>query len=147
MDRAHLDRHSLSEARSISVSVLRWTSAILAVCLAPSLVALGAQVAYIDAQGRSWRQVNEAIAHSWESVAQRCPVDGVTPCSGILGTQDLTGWVWATDQRIAELFGKFMPGITAAGSLSGSPCVLPVLSFLSTFIPTYSGYTTFCANF
>lgn len=103
MDHAHLDRLSLLKARTISLSALRWTSVILSVGIVPASIALGAQVACIDAQGRSWRQVTETIAHSWESVAQRCPVDGVTPCSGTLGTQDLTGWVWATEQRIGGL--------------------------------------------
>lgn len=40
-----------------------------------------------------------------------------------------------------------MPGITAAGSLSGNARVFPGLSFLGTFTPTYSGYTTFSASF
>lgn len=125
----------------------RCGAAILAALGISSSLALGAQVAYVDAQGRSWRQVTETIGQSWEAVAERCPVDGVTPCSGTLGSQDLTGWVWATDQQVAELFEEFMPGIAAAGSLSGNACVLPGLSFLGTFTPTYAGYTTFGASF
>jgi len=118
-----------------------------AAALLPVLTADAAQVAFVDAQGRSWRQVTETIGASWQAIAQRCPVDGSTPCAGTLGNQDLTGWVWATNEQVAELFEEFMPGIAAAGSLSGGNCVLPGLGFLSTFNPTYSGYTTFGASF
>jgi hypothetical protein len=106
-----------------------------------------AQIAYVDAQGRSWRQVTETVGASWQSIAQRCPVDGTTPCAGVLGQQDLTGWVWATDAQVAELFEEFMPGISEAGSLSGSNCVLPGLWITGTFTPTWSSYTTFGASF
>ncbi|MCE2883779.1 MAG: hypothetical protein LW806_02620 [Planctomycetaceae bacterium] len=115
--------------------------------LVPGIAADAAQVAFIDAQGRSWRQVTETIGSSWQAIAQRCPVDGVSPCTGTLGGQDLAGWVWATDEQVAGLFEEFMPGISEAGSLSGGNCVLPGLGFLSTFDPTYAGYTTFGASF
>lgn len=106
-----------------------------------------AQIAFVDAQGRSWRQVTETANRSWQAIAERCPTDGVTPCAGLLGTQDLTGWIWATDAQVAELFEEFMPGIAEAGSLSGGICVLPGLGFTSTFHPTWSSYTTFGASF
>jgi hypothetical protein len=118
-----------------------------AAALMPVLAADAAQVAFVDAQGRSWRQVTETIGYSWQAIAQRCPVDGTTACAGMLGSQDLTGWVWATDEQVAGLFEEFMPGITAAGSLSGGNCVLPGLALLGTFIPTSSTYTTFGASF
>ncbi len=118
-----------------------------ATALIPLPAANAAQIAFVDAQGRSWRQVTETIGSSWQAIAERCPVDGVTACSGTLGSQDLSGWVWATDDQVAELFEEFMPGISAAGSLSGGNCVLPGLGFLGTFTPTSSTYTTFGASF
>lgn len=106
-----------------------------------------AQIAFVDAQGRSWRQVTETANRSWLAIAERCPVDGVTPCSGTLGTQDLTGWIWATHDQVAELFEEFMPGVTELGSVSGGACVLPGLGFTNVFTPTWSSYTTFGASF
>lgn len=122
-------------------------SIVLALQSTASTGAVAAQVAFVDAQGRSWRQVTETIGASWTTLAQRCPVDGATPCSGSIGNQSLAGWVWATDEQVAELFEEFMPGISAAGTLSGNNCVLPGLAFTGTFIPTSSTYTTFGASF
>lgn len=120
-------------------------AAVAASCLLHSTAL--ADVAYVDSQGRTWRQVDETISHTWTVVAQRCPTDGSTPCTGTLGNRDVTGWVWATDAQVAEMFEEFMPGIEEAGFLSGGICVLPGLGFLNTFRPTFASYTTFGASF
>ena len=117
----------------------------MAVCI--TTPALSAEVAYVDGRGRSWRQVTETMNRSWLAIAERCPVDGTTPCAGTLGSQDLTGWIWATHDQVAELFEEFMPGVTELGSVSGGACVLPGLGFTSVFTPTWSSYTTFGASF
>jgi hypothetical protein len=35
--------------------------------------------------GMEWRQLYETTGLSWDQVAQICPRDGATPCSGSIG--------------------------------------------------------------
>jgi hypothetical protein len=60
-------------------------------------------VAYIDAQGRQWRQLDFTTGQSWNQIAAKCPVGGVTPCTGSINNQNITGWVWATRDQVEEM--------------------------------------------
>ena len=67
-----------------------------------------------DGNGKQWRQLYETQGLSWSQVAQICPRDGATPCSGSIGPRDLTGWVWATDTQVIALMGQYAPAILTA---------------------------------
>lgn len=64
-----------------------------------------------DGQGREWRQLTETTGLSWDQVAQVAPQDGVTAIEGMVGGRNLTGWVWATDAQVADLFSLWVPTI------------------------------------
>lgn len=117
--------------------------------LAAALLATqaSAQVAYTDAQGREWRQVVQTVSVSWNAAAAVCPQDGVTPCDGVASGRDLTGWVWATRAQVREMLVEWAPDLADFDSVSGGAYVLPGLSFLDTFAPTFGSYTTFGASF
>lgn len=116
-------------------------------CLAASAVFVLTSVvfsqAYVDAQGREWRQTAASINATWNQIAAIAPTDGVTPAQGFLNGQDLTGWVWATRQQVTELYSEFVPEIAQSPSLGGSAYTLAGLYFLGVFQPTSQFYTTF----
>src|SRR3954463_16114568 len=63
----------------------------------------GAQVPPVDdAHGKEWRQLTDTVGVSWNQVAEVCPGDGISACSGAIDDLDLTGWVWATDAQLIE---------------------------------------------
>jgi hypothetical protein len=93
-----------------------------------------------DGHGKEWRQVKETIGLSWEQVAAVCPTDGVTPAASAVNGVDLTGWVWATQEQVTELFSLWVPEILEMPSLGGPNYVLPAIFFTSTFTPTFAFY-------
>ncbi len=102
----------------------------------------------LDNDGKQWRQLYETMPASWSQVAQVCPRDGVTPCSGSIGSKVLTGWVWATAEQVVELMGAYEPAILTANppSVSGDAYFGSAQTFLGEmrwtgYISTYTGYT------
>lgn len=120
-----------------------FASTILITGLAIAPRAADAQVAYVDAQGRQWRQMTGTTGLNWNQVDAVCPTDGVTPCSGMLGGVNTDGWVWATQTQVMELFSETVPEIADTLSVGGSAYVLQGLSFFGGFKPTFEYYTTF----
>lgn len=112
------------------------------VALLASTIA-SAQIAYVDTQGREWRQVDGLVNVTWLQVEAICPTDGITPCAGSLAGIDLSGWVWANTDQVTELFAEFVPQIVGQPSLGGPSLVLPALFFFGSFAPTFEFYTTF----
>lgn len=102
-----------------------------------------AQVPYIDAQGREWRQMPGTTNSTWDQIDAVCPNDGFTPCAGSVGGVDLTGYVWATRTQVLELLSEFLPDIADELTLGGPAYTLPGLGFFGSFKPTFEFYTTF----
>lgn len=107
-------------------NAVSFLAAILALGVAPASPAQWGGVAYVDSHGRQWRQLNASTGATWNQVASMCPVDGVTPCTGVLNNQSITGWVWASraqvQQMLAELganVGSCSSGSTASGNVFG----------------------------
>jgi hypothetical protein len=67
----------------------------------------------------------------------------VTPIQGSLGATDLSGWVWATRDQVAEMLSEFAPDILRTPTLAGAEYVLSGLNLFSSFRPTFEYYTTF----
>lgn len=82
-----------------------------AACATPASFAQWSVVAYHDNQGRHWRQLNMTVGRTWDFVASKCPTDGVTPCTGTINNQDITGWVWATHAQVQELLAELGAGV------------------------------------
>jgi hypothetical protein len=78
-----------------------------AVALAAACTAGTAQ-AYDDGAGHLWAQVANTQGITWNEVAAVCSLDGVTACDGVASGRDLTGWVWATQQQVLDLFNQFL---------------------------------------
>lgn len=90
---------------------------------------------YSDGAGKRWRQPIATTSLSWTQVASVCPRDGLTPCTGIIAGKDLSGWVWATESQVAQLFSLWAPEIltnrtAAAGNLWAG------IGLTNVFIPT-----------
>jgi len=103
------------------VSVMGWRSLGGALVVGVAALTLGVQPASaappdpVDGgNGTEWRQLYETTGLSWNQLAGICPRDGVTPCSGSVGSTSLTGWVWATDAQVVGLMGRFAPAILTA---------------------------------
>lgn len=130
--------------RRTSLSLVPRSVASCSFALLASLADLAvAQAPYVDAQGRTWRQLPGTTGRTWNSFAAVCPTDGVTPCSGLSGGLDLTGYVWATQTQVLEMFSEFLPEIADELALGGAAYTLPALGFFGSFKPTYEFYTTF----
>jgi hypothetical protein len=77
-----------------------------------------ATAGYIDtATGRTWRQVSDLKNWSWTELASVCNVS-TGACTGSLGSVNVAGWTWASDQDVRELWNDFgIPIGTADGPL------------------------------
>ena len=94
-----------------------------------------AQAGVDDLRGKEWRHLNEATGLTWNQVAQLCPQDGISPCVGSINGRKLTGWVWATEPHVVELFGYYVPEIltSPAFSVAGTQYFALATQFQSTF--------------
>jgi hypothetical protein len=120
-------------------------------------VALGAvqsaHAGVADLHGREWRRLDETNGITWSQVAQLCPQDGTSPCTGSINGRNLTGWMWATESQVVELFSDYAPEILNSPTLSvgGYEYVVPATAFQGAlgftqhlnFCTTYQG----CVNF
>jgi hypothetical protein len=80
---------------------------------------LRADVAFVDSQGREWRELTGTTGRTWLAVAGACPTDGVTPCAGALGSLSVDGWVWATREQVQGMLAEFAAAIASEPCLSG----------------------------
>jgi hypothetical protein len=66
-------------------------------------------------------------------VAQVCPRDGVTPCSGAIGPRSFDTWVWATADQVLALMSPYAPELLTADPpfVSGEAYFGPASAFLS----------------
>jgi hypothetical protein len=89
-----------------------------------------AMAAFPD-DGKRWRQLTQTTGMTWSQVAAVCPRDGVSRCSGSIGSRDLTGWVWATDAQVVALMGHYVPAILTADppSVSGPEYLIQAIGF------------------
>jgi hypothetical protein len=97
-----------------------------------------------DGAGREWRQLYETTGVTWNQVAAICPLDGATPCSGSIGSNSYSGWVWATDAQVVEFMSRWEPALAAADppNISGIDYFFSAIDFLSSMRWTFyvSGY-------
>ena len=96
-----------------------------------------------DGHGKQWRQLTETTGASWNEVAQVCPRDGISACAGAAGGSDLTGWVWATDSEVVELFSNYTQDILTNTTVQGQQYFFAASAFLSSFRPTFSFFITY----
>ncbi len=102
----------------------------------PSLgVAASTPLGFSDGQGKLWRQPAATTGLSWNQIATICPRDGLNPCQGVLGSKDLTGWVWASSTQVLQLMALFDPAILTSPT-GGSGSVMAGIGFSSVFTPT-----------
>lgn len=134
---------SMMSFRAVSAA---FASLAAAACIAPAFAG-STEVAYTDSQGREWRQVNLTANFTWSQIAGVCPTDGVTPCSGSLGSVSMNGWVWATREQVVQLFAEFSPAVSKTGQVAGPQYFNPAFGFLfGTFVPTMNEITPFYIN-
>ena len=110
-----------------------------AILVGVSCLATAPSQAAPTANGREWRELYETTGPSWAQVAEVCPRDGVTPCTGTAAGKDLTGWVWATDTQVLDLMDDYVPELatTDPPMLSGPDHFLDGYYFLSVMRWTY----------
>ncbi len=91
---------------------------------------------------KEWNELFPTTGLTWDQVASVCPLDGATPCNGTVGGRNLTGWVWATEAQVLELFERYAPGITTADP-HVSNAFMSGVAFLNEFRWTYYQATTY----
>jgi hypothetical protein len=132
----------------------RLLAAIAPLAVAATTLAQSASVAFVDSQGRQWRELWPSVARTWFEVAAKCPTDGVTPCSGSLGNLDMNGWVWATKDQVQEMMAELAPVAAKDGCFWGAPYAPQAWSVLGYFdsLPSFefvnsvSGWTSTVAT-
>jgi RTX calcium-binding nonapeptide repeat (4 copies) len=87
-----------------------------------------------------WRQLTQTTGLTPDQIAQVCPRDGETRCSGTVGNRDLSGWVWATGAQVHALMGLYEPAILTADppAVSGPEYLGSAMEFLEDMAPTHS---------
>jgi hypothetical protein len=88
-------------------------------CLAVSIVVLaGGSPAWAldDGNGKLWRQVADTTGVTAAEVAQVCPQDGATRCSGSAGGRVFTDWIWATADQVVRPDGQLRARDPCGGS-------------------------------
>jgi hypothetical protein len=104
----------------------------------------GAQAAPVDdGHGKEWRQLTDTVGVSWNQVAEICPRDGISACSGAIDDLDLSGWVWATDAQVIELFSYYTPDILKNPTVAGVSYFFSGSLFLSKIRPTEMIFITY----
>jgi hypothetical protein len=103
-------------------------------------------VDFSDGAGKAWRQPIATTSLSWTQVATACPRDGLSPCAGVVSGKDLTGWVWASEAQVAQLFSLWAPEIlidrnAAAGNLWAGIGLTNVFTPTQWFANTYQSST------
>jgi len=99
-----------------------------------------------DGAGKVWRQLTETTGLSWTQVAQVCPRDGASPCSGVIGGRDLRGWIWGTAEQVTALLGQFEPAILTTPTVEGFEQFFSAENFFGSFRPTFSFALTYQAG-
>jgi hypothetical protein len=103
-----------------------------------------------DGNGRQWMQLTTTVGLTPGSVAQVCPRDGESRCSGSVGGKDLSGWVWATADQVVELMAMFEPALLTADppQVGGPDYFGSAFTFLGVMQPTFeaNGYGFFHAS-
>lgn len=104
--------------------------------------------AYNDGAGQEWRQPSGLLGVGRLTRAEieaACPVDGVTPCRGLLAGVDMNDWVWATDAQVRALFGRYEPAFLdpAVSSLATAAST----ALMATFPPTFTTQVGGCGSY
>jgi hypothetical protein len=99
-----------------------------------------------DGDGKVWRQLTETTGLTWTQVAEVCPRDGATPCTGIVGGRDLRGWIWGTSEQVTTLLGRYEPAILTNPTVSGFEYFFTAENFFASFRPTFSFALTYQAG-
>ncbi len=84
---------------------LKSLRALAGACLLASL-ALPAGAAIVSQNGYQWQQPADFTNLSWNAIAVVCP-SGSFVCSGTLNGMDLTGWTFASQQAVWDLFVSY----------------------------------------
>jgi hypothetical protein len=94
-----------------------------------------------DGQGKEWLQITSSPRTSWNTIAQYCPQDGVTPCTG----GGMNDWVWATDTQVLQLMSQYEPALLTVRAVGGPGAFFSAENFLAgtAFQPTFS----FCGTY
>ncbi|MEQ1516538.1 MAG: hypothetical protein ABL931_08635 [Usitatibacteraceae bacterium] len=108
------------------------------------LVATNAKAGVDDKHGREWRQLVETTGLSATQIASVCPRDGVTACTGSVGSRNLTGWVWATEPQVTQLLSYYTPDILTNRVLNGWGYFGAASAFLVDFPPTQPSSNNNC---
>jgi hypothetical protein len=97
-------------------------------------------VAYVDSQGRSWRQLSFSCGASWNQVASMCPSDGATPCAGVLNGHPIDGWVWATRAQVEALLVELGAAVDPADCDTGPTADGGVFQWFHNTLSPENGY-------
>ena len=102
-----------------------------------TIIAAQAQsVNYIDSTGLEWKNLTEITVSDIQTVEDVC---ASTPCQGMLGAVDVTGWVWANEDEVLDLLHDFSDVIPGSGYSAGAGFI-GAMGLVNYSASTYSYY-------
>jgi hypothetical protein len=133
----HVMRNTLM--RKMSGFIRKISALQMLACLAGVFVGVNGAQAANDLNGKDWRQITDTRGATWDGVASVCPQDGITPCTG-----SLSGWVWATQPQVLELYARYVPDIiNTPGGVSGIWVGFAADNYFAFLRPTWSFAATY----
>ena len=98
-----------------------------------------------DGNGKQFRQLYETTGVSWNQVAEICPRDGETPCSGAIGAKGSRVGSGERMPQVVDLLGSYEPAILTADppAVSGPEQFLLAAGFLGEMRWTGSTASTY----
>jgi hypothetical protein len=85
-----------------------------------------------DGHGKEWR-LPQLSPLSWNQAATVCPQDGINQCSGSVGSVNVNGWTWATDEQVQQLMSYYEPAMATNRSVAGFDYFNTATAFMTAF--------------
>ena len=119
----------------MKVLIIKMFTAVV-LTLGTTIVAQAQSENYIDSTGLEWKNLTEITVSDIQTVEDVC---ASTPCQGMLGAVDVTGWVWASEDEVLNLLHDFSDVIPGTGDSAGAGFI-GAMGLVDYSASTYSYY-------
>ena len=125
----------MNRGNDMKVLIIKMITAVI-LTLGTTIVAQAQSVNYIDSTGLEWKNLTEITISDIQTVEDVC---ASTPCQGMLGAVDVTGWVWANEDEALDLLHDFSDVIPGSGYSAGAGFI-GAMGLVNYSASTYSYY-------
>lgn len=128
-------KQSMNRGNDMKVLIIKMFTAVV-LTLGTTIVAQAQSVNYIDSTGLEWKNLTEITVSDIQTVEDVC---ASTPCQGMLGAVDVTGWVWANEDEVLDLLHDFSDVIPGSEYSAGAGFI-GAMGLVNYSASTYSYY-------